>query len=156
MIKWQWYRFEDFTPDDFFNIAEQRQAVFIVEQQCAYQDLDSSDQLAWHIVCWDIQPRSKQLVSYCRVIPPQDDQNDFRIGRVLTHKAYRNLGYARELMGKAISIIEETKPEKPIVLSAQVYLTDFYESFGFVVSGKPYLEDGIEHISMKRINKRLK
>lgn len=155
MIEWQCYSFNELSTDEFYSIAQLRQSIFIVEQNCAYNDLDALDQLSWHLVCWNVNQTKRELVSYCRVIPPNNNDNDFIIGRVLTNKEYRNNGYARELIQRAISKIEDLQSINTIAISAQSYLTQFYESLGFVSCSKPYLEDGIEHLKMKKTDNSL-
>lgn len=144
-LKWIHKKFEEFDLNEFYRIAALRQAIFVVEQNCAYQDLDYKDFEAHHLVgYYDGLP-----VAYCRVY---DRQNQFiHIGRVAVAKDYRGRQLAYALMEYAHSIIQEQfTSTTTIVISAQKYLQPFYRKLGYRKVGKEYLEDGIPHIEMRK------
>lgn len=123
-----------------------REAVFVVEQSCAYQDLDGLDFHAHHLIAWS----GDDVAAYLRVIEPGVKFNEPSIGRVLTTKAFRGSGLGRKLMQTALGHIEHAYPGCGVKISAQVYLDTFYRSFGFAPCSAPYPEDGIPHIEMLR------
>ncbi|HEV8082886.1 MAG TPA: GNAT family N-acetyltransferase [Chitinophagaceae bacterium] len=116
-----------------------------MEQDCVYQDCDDKDQEAWHLTGW----QQNRLVAYSRLLPPGLVYEDPSIGRVLTSLTVRRTRVGRELMQRSIDKIYELFGKRPLLIGAQLYLKNFYESFGFVQAGEPYPEDGIEHIKMK-------
>ncbi len=125
-----------------------RQAVFIVEQTCIYQDADALDRLAWHLIGYD--PGSEgDVLAYARVNPPGDRFAEASIGRVLTAPAARRLGLGEVVVTRCISWCRQQYPSVAIKISAQTYLLKFYGGLGFSIVGKPYDEDGIEHIDMR-------
>lgn len=160
ILAWQWSNFSSLSAVDFYQIAKARQEVFIIEQNCLYPDIDDLDLSAWHLMAWDEKPASvslaqeqhqveeRSLQAYLRVIAPNQTCTEPCIGRVLTVKAYRGQGLARQLMTKALDNIRKTYPGLSIRLSAQLYLQSFYEGFGFNCISEAYEEDGIAHIDM--------
>lgn len=138
---WQAKTFEQLTTTELFEIYQARTAVFVVEQNCPYQEVDDKDLQAVHFFA----KNAKNLTSYCRLIPVDDGVH---IGRVLVVKEYRGAGLARELVQKAMNYSREHFPMQPIHAQAQSYLQGFYESFGFRAVSEVYLEDGIEHLDM--------
>ncbi|MCW8194610.1 GNAT family N-acetyltransferase [Proteobacteria bacterium 005FR1] len=146
MIDWQWRRFNQLTPDQLYEIIAVREAVFIVEQNCPYQDADGIDQHAQHLMGWN----DGKLAAYCRVVEPGVKYAEPSIGRVLTAAEFRGEGFGRGLMGEAISGVERNLPGRGIRISAQLYLKRFYKDFGFEQVSDTYLEDDIPHIEMLR------
>ena len=144
MRKWIAQRFEDLTPEELYEIFQLRAEVFIVEQNCPYLDFDDKDQKCIHFGAWE----DKKLLAYVRILPPGLAYTEASIGRVCTSAFVRGTGIGRELMQKAIDKTYEFYGDCPIKISAQFYLTKFYESFGFKTKGEIYLEDFIEHIVM--------
>lgn len=142
--------FDDLTAVDVYHILKARLQVFVVEQQCPYQDLDDKDFDCWHLVAH----RDEALMGYCRILPPAQSSRLPelgllpRIGRVLVLPEHRGRGLAREVMIEAISYCHKNFGKKPIEISAQTYLIDFYSSLGFMAQGERYFEDGLEHITM--------
>ena len=151
--------FDELTSVDIYHILKARSQVFVVEQNCVYQDMDALDFDCLHLVAHN----NEALVGYCRIIPPEFNRlrsnlsvaNDPRaaaampaIGRVLVLQQYRSQGLARQIMTEAIKYCRKKYGKKPIIISAQTYLIDFYQSLGFVPEGAHYLEDGIEHVKM--------
>ena len=146
MVNWTIKRFEELTLDELYNILQLRNEVFIVEQKCVYNDLDGKDRSAWHLMATD----SDKLVAYTRILRPGVSYHDAAIGRVITSSLKRRSGLGKELMKRSIAACEKLFGKIAITLSAQVYLQNFYESFGFIVTGEEYLDDGIPHIVMSR------
>ena len=146
MVNWTIKRFDELTLDELYDILQLRNEVFIVEQNCVYKDLDGKDRSAWHLLAVE----DGKLVAYTRILPPGVSYNDPAIGRVVTSPSKRRSGLGRELMKRSIEACEKLFGTTSITLSAQVYLKSFYESFGFIVMGEEYLEDGIPHIEMSR------
>ncbi len=146
MIEWQWCRLHDLTAQQLYAVAAAREAVFVVEQACAYQELDGVDFQADHLVAWE----NGDVAAYLRVFAPGIKFAGAAIGRVLTARPYRGSGLGRKLMHTALEHIEHVYPGQSVRISAQTYLEPFYRSFGFVPDSAPYLEDGIPHIEMLR------
>jgi len=146
MVNWTIKRFDELTVDELYNILQLRNEVFIVEQNCVYNDLDGKDQSAWHLMAAE----DDKLVAYTRILPPGVSYSDPAIGRVATSSSKRRSGLGRELMKRSIEACEKFFGKISITLSAQVYLQNFYESFDFIVVGEEYLDDGIPHIKMSR------
>lgn len=148
MITWQCKFFSELSNKEVYKILQLRSEVFIVEQNCVYQDCDDKDLKAWHLCAWD----DENLLAYTRLFDKGVSYCDAAsIGRVLTAPSVRGQNMGKELMRRSIAKIEELFGETTIRISAQLYLKHFYESFSFVQTGEVYLEDGIEHISMLRI-----
>lgn len=133
----------DLDAVDFYRILRLRVDVFVVEQKCAYAELDGRDLEPSTRHFW-IDSADGYVLGYLRLL--EDSDGTFRIGRVCTASSARGLGLGRKLMRTAIAEIQRA----PAVLSAQTYAVDFYRSFGFVEVGEPYHEDGIPHIDMER------
>ncbi|RUR37928.1 GNAT family N-acetyltransferase [Vreelandella populi] len=145
-LDFRWSRFDELNTREFYEIVKARETVFVVEQQCAYQEVDELDPLAWHLTA----TVEGQLAAYIRVVGPGDKFDEPSIGRVMTLKAFRGHQYGRALMSEAIRFTEQTYPGLGIKIGAQVYLTAFYESFGFKRASEPYDEDGIPHMDMTK------
>jgi ElaA protein len=148
-IQWKLSAFEELSTEELYEILHVRQQVFIVEQQCVYQDCDGQDKKALHLVGWSDRER-REPVAYLRIIRPKKEGTFPSIGRVLTHPEFRGKGLGREIMTRCLHTLEELYPESPVSISAQQYLISFYESFGFCLSSDGYEEDGIPHIEMTR------
>ena len=120
--------------------------MFIVEQNCIYNDPDGKDQVAWHLMGLE----EGQLIAYSRILPPGIAYIDPAIGRVVTSPSKRKSGLGRELMNRSIKHCEDLFGKTSITLGAQAYLKKFYESLGFSAIGDEYLDDGIPHVKMSR------
>lgn len=140
-MQWQAKKFDELSTSELFEIYHARTAVFVVEQNCPYQEVDDKDLQAVHFFA----KNAKNLTAYCRLIPADDGVH---IGRVLVVKENRGSGLARELVQKAMDYCREHFPAQPIHAQAQSYLQAFYESFGFKAVSGVYLEDGIPHLDM--------
>ncbi len=138
--------FDDLSVCELQAIHTLRQQVFVVEQNCPYQDADASDAVCWHLFA----PGSAgQLLAVCRLIPAGHKYPEAAIGRVATALAVRGSGLGRALMQAALEQLASRSPG-PVRISAQQRLQRFYESLGFAVASNPYLEDDIAHIVMLR------
>ncbi|UJH69092.1 GNAT family N-acetyltransferase [Allomuricauda sp. SCSIO 65647] len=136
--------FDELTKDELYRILQLRAEVFVVEQECAYQDVDGKDQKALHVLCQE----SGKLQAYTRIFKPGDYFEKASIGRVVVDRSSRDKGLGQKIMKKSIDFLVEELSEKEIELSAQTYLLRFYENLGFQSAGDTYLEDGIPHIKM--------
>lgn len=143
-LDWTFKKFNELTPVELYSIMQLRNEVFVVEQNCIYQDADNKDQLSMHLCGWD----GEKLVAYTRIIPPGISYTEASIGRVVTSPAYRNTGAGRQLMKESITRCFSEFECTAIKIGAQVYLTAFYQSLGFTQCSSEYLEDGIPHIEM--------
>ena len=143
-IAWSCKHFTELTNEELYKILQLRNAVFIVEQNCPYQDCDDKDQDSYHFMGW----QQDILIAYSRLIPPGIAYKDASIGRVVTTAVSRGKNIGRELMILSIRHIHNLFGQRPVTISAQLYLKNFYESLGFIKAGDTYLDDGIEHIKM--------
>ena len=144
-LTWTYKYFNDLSPFELYAIMQLRNAVFVVEQNCIYQDADGKDLQCWHLAGWN----GTDLVAYCRIMPAGLPYRHPAIGRVLSSPDYRNSGFGRELMQKAVAKTIHQFTDNIIIISAQLYLQKFYESIGFVKDSDTYLEDNIPHIRMQ-------
>ncbi|HRN36173.1 MAG TPA: GNAT family N-acetyltransferase [Flavobacteriales bacterium] len=126
------------------DVLRLRVDVFVVEQQCAYAELDGLDAEATHVVG---RTAEGGLVAYCRILPPQDGGLP-HIGRVVVAAQHRGRGHGRELMHQALAAVRLHYGSARCEMAAQAHLQKFYEEFGFMVRGKAYLLDGIPHVDM--------
>ncbi len=150
MTEWQWTTFASLGNADLYEVMAQRQAVFILEQQCFYPDLDGLDLAAHHLLGWRKVDGQRSLAAYLRVLAPGAKYHEMSLGRVLTTPAARGSGIGRELLEQGIAHAERTHPGQRIRIGAQHYLEKFYASFGFETVSAPYEEDGIMHVDMLR------
>lgn len=146
-LSWTWLHFEELTREQLYQILALRERVFIVEQKCAYQDVDGRDAHACHLLGTDA---TGALVAYLRLVAPGYRFPEPCIGRVVTDSAVRGKGYGHMAVEEGIRRAEQDYPGQAIRISAQRYLEGFYSTHGFVVTGEPYDEDGIEHREMIR------
>ena len=146
MLNWQWSHFESLSPGDVYALLAARNEVFVMEQNCPFQDADGFDQDAWHLLGWD-EPK-RVLAAYCRVIAPGIKYAEPSIGRVLTTKNFRCTGLGRVLMAEALVRTVALHPGQPIRIGAQQRLEKFYVDFRFHTVSDSYIEDGIPHIEM--------
>ena len=149
-LNWIFKKFDELTPHELYKIIWLRNEVFVVEQNCVYQDADHKDPKSWHLMGMNDQ---NELMAYCRILPPGLSYVEPSIGRVLTNPAVRKEGAGKILMQNGIEKCFELFGPVNIKIGAQLYLLKFYSSLGFEKSGEIYLEDGIEHIEMIRFYK---
>ncbi|MCR8667254.1 GNAT family N-acetyltransferase [Aestuariibaculum sp. M13] len=138
--------FDELTVHELYNILQLRSEVFVVEQNCVYQDVDAKDEKALHILGF----KHDKIVAYARIFKPGDYFEFSSIGRVVVHLNERDFKYGYDIMKAAIEAIKTHFNESTIRLSAQLYLKNFYNNLGFVEVGESYLEDDIPHIAMVR------
>ena len=146
MISWTIKKFDDLSVQELYVILRLRSEVFVVEQNCVFQDMDNKDQSSWHLMGWE----NNVLVAYTRLIPPGVAYAHASIGRVVTSQSTRGTGIGKQLIDKSIEEAESLFGNIPIKIGAQLYLREFYSSFGFKQSSDIYDEDGIDHIEMIR------
>lgn len=151
MIEWQWSGFHELSNVELYEVLAQRQKVFVLEQQCFYNDFDGLDVGAHHLIGWlRKEGGGRELVAYLRVLAPGAKYDEMSIGRVLITGKARGTGAGREMLARGIALAEQLHPGHRIRIGAQQYLEKFYQSFGFETISKPYDEDGIKHVDMLR------
>jgi len=150
MIEWQWRSFAELSNTELYEVLAQRQLVFILEQQCIFNDFDGLDQQAHHLLGWRVAGGKRQLAAYLRCLAPGAKYTEMSLGRVLTTSAARGTGAGRELIARGIEHACRQHPGHRIRIGAQAYLERFYQSFGFETVSAPYDEDGIMHVDMLR------
>ena len=136
--------FSELNLSELYDLMQLRSEVFVVEQDCVYQDIDGKDDKALHVMGF----LNDQLVAYTRCFSPGIYFQEAAIGRVVVKKTTRKDGFGHEILEASIQAIKERFSTSLIKLSAQTYLIKFYESHGFRQVGEGYLEDGITHIGM--------
>ncbi|MEO8774244.1 MAG: GNAT family N-acetyltransferase [Gelidibacter sp.] len=136
--------FKELTTDELYAILQLRSEIFVVEQNCVYQDIDYQDQKALHVMGY----KQEVLVAYTRLFQPGDYFEYASIGRVLVKAGERHSKYGYDIMEASINTITERYKETKIKISAQTYLKRFYNNLGFIQVGEGYLEDDIPHIGM--------
>ncbi|AUC82994.1 GNAT family N-acetyltransferase [Lacinutrix sp. Bg11-31] len=136
--------FQELTTTELYNLLQLRSEVFVVEQDCVYQDIDNKDQKALHV----IGLKNKKIVAYTRLFKPGDYFNLSSIGRVVVDKNERQHKYGYDIMEASIKSIKDHYNTTEIKISAQCYLKRFYNNLNFFEIGEEYLEDGIPHIGM--------
>lgn len=144
MIQFSCKTFNDLTPHELYEILHLRNEVFVVEQNCVFQDADHKDQGSYHLMAWV----DNDLAGYTRLLPQGLAYEQMSIGRVVTSPKHRRSGVGKELMAESIKRCYDLFGKGTIKIGAQEYLKKFYESFGFTQVGEGYLEDGIPHIYM--------
>ena len=137
--------FGELSVHELYKIMRLRQAVFVVEQACVYQDADGKDLVCLHLLG---RTPTGAIVSYLRILPPGQRYEEASMGRFLVDAAVRREGLGRQTALEGIRVTRERFPGTGIRVSGQAYLLRFYESLGFQTIGEPYLEDGIPHIEM--------
>ena len=137
--------FRELTVDELYELLRVRSEVFVVEQDCVYQDMDNDDQASIHL--WLTE--GDKVVALCRVCPAGTHMEEVSIGRVVT--SVRGKGYGKRIMQEAIKVARERFGAKRIDLEAQEYARGFYEQVGFRQSSQQFILDGIPHIRMSLI-----
>lgn len=149
-LDWTLKSWDELSLDEFYAISAERIAVFVVEQDCPYQDFDGKDQKSHHF--W-ASNKEGEVMAYLRIVKPGVSYDEVSIGRVLTAQSARGAGVGIALMKKGVEATLKLYGEVDIKISAQEYLIKYYEKFGFVAVGEGYLEDDIPHIAMIRKTK---
>ncbi|MGH1541927.1 MAG: GNAT family N-acetyltransferase [Arenicella sp.] len=145
-LEFKWSRLESLSSLELFEIIKAREAVFVVEQQCPYQETDDMDLYAWHLAAFV----NEELAAYARVVDPGVKYEQPSIGRVMTLEKFRTKKFGRPLMNEAIRFTQQQFTNMDIKIGAQEHLRHFYESLGFETVSQVYDEDGIPHIDMIR------
>ena len=136
--------FKELNTQELYNILQLRSEVFVVEQDCVYQDLDGKDEKALHIIGF----KKNKVVAYTRVFKPGDYFEYASIGRVVVDQNEREHKYGYDIMNASVEAIKVRYNETKIKISAQTYLIRFYNNLDFFEVGEEYLEDGIPHVGM--------
>lgn len=143
-VNWILKNFDRLSATELYAIMQLRNEVFVVEQNCVYQDADDKDQRSMHFCGWHVN----KLVAYTRIIPKGISYAEASIGRVVTSPAFRGTGIGSQLMKNSINLTFSEFDCTEIKIGAQLYLNNFYTSLGFIQCSDEYLEDGIPHIEM--------
>jgi ElaA protein len=144
MTRFECRKFSELTLHELYEIIYLRNEVFVVEQNCVFQDADHKDEDSFHLMAFI----GDDLAGYTRLLPKGLSYDEMSIGRVVTSPKYRRTGIGKHLMETSINKCHELFGEGAIKIGAQLYLKQFYESFGFKQEGEQYMEDGIPHIYM--------
>ena len=145
-MNWILKNFDSLTPRELYAILRLRSEVFVVEQNCVFLDMDNVDQQCHHLMGW----QDNVLFAYARLVPPGLSYEEASIGRVVTSPSGRGNGIGKALIEKSIQEVFNLYGKGSIKIGAQLYLKNFYTSFGFEQVGDIYDEDGIDHIKMIR------
>lgn len=171
VLEWRWKPFPDLTALEVYDMLEARNAVFVVEQNCVYHDVDGLDKDAWHLFAYSAESKANgsdassaanapiapiadraqapALAGYLRVLLPDASDADIRIGRVLTTSDFRRIGLGSAMLEQALKHIVAQWPTAAIKLHAQAHLQMFYGAFGFEPISDIHDDDGIPHIWMR-------
>ncbi|XUW87567.1 GNAT family N-acetyltransferase [Burkholderia sp. M6-3] len=156
-LEWRWKAFDELTSAEVYAMLAARSAVFVIEQNCLYGDIDGLDLEAWHLLAFGATEDATAgaarppLAGYLRVLLPDADDGDIRIGRVLTTAEFRGIGLGNAMLDRAIANIRTQWPGTPIRLHAQAHLQGFYGAFGFAPVSEIHEEDGIPHVWMRSV-----
>lgn len=145
LVDWQWLSWAELDTRALYALLQLRAEVFVVEQDCVYQDLDDRDAHAWHLLGW----QDGRLVACARVLPPGQAYDCAALGRVITGARIRGKGLGRPMMRRVMRCAWDQLGHGDLKLSGQAHLAPFYSSLGFQVCGDGYLEDGIPHVPMR-------
>ncbi|MEW6169411.1 MAG: GNAT family N-acetyltransferase [Pseudomonadota bacterium] len=146
-LAWRWYEWSALDADTLHAFLKLRVDVFVVEQACAYAEIDGLDPACRHLCGRD---RDGRLLAYLRLLPPGLKRAEPAIGRLVVAAADRGAGLGRTAMHEGLRACTERHPGAAVFLSGQQHLQRFYESLGFRAISAPYLEDGIAHVDMLR------
>ena len=145
-LNWSLKKFDDLFPAELYSLLRLRNEIFVVEQNCVFQDADNKDQDCYHLM----GHHQGMLAAYSRIVPPDANNKLPSIGRVAVSIEARGLGLGKQLMEESIKQVNNLFGNVSIKIGAQNHLQSFYRSLGFVPSSEVYLEDGIDHIEMIR------
>ena len=143
-MSWILKKFDELTNIELYNILKERTLVFVVEQNCAYLEVDGKDSVSYHF----FKEENGEIIAYSRIVPAGVSYQEISIGRVLVKKEHRGQGIAEELIKRGLYFIQNELKETTVKIQAQEYLSKFYSSFGFEATSETYLEDNIPHIDM--------
>lgn len=148
VIKWQCADITELSAQQMHAILKARCDVFIVEQNCAFPEIDDYDHVALHLTAW---ANGDQVAAYLRILPPSSTYAEPSLGRVLSGTAFRGTGIGRQLIAEGLKRLELRYPNQSVRIGAQSYLIQFYGAFGFKIASEEYIEDGIPHVEMLRV-----
>lgn len=151
MLRWDFRRFDDLPIRDWYLVSAARVDVFVMEQNCPFQDNDGADFHSWHLLGWHKADGKRELAAYCRLVDAGIKFAEPSIGRVVTPRAFRLQGLGKVLMTEAVKRHEQIYPGQPNRIGAQQRLERFYQGFGFKTASDTYIEDGIPHVEMLRL-----
>jgi len=145
-MQWLCLKFSELSAKQLYQLLQLRVDVFVVEQNCPYPELDDKDHQpdVYHLFAY----QDEQIVACARLLAPGISFPQVSIGRIATAKASRQGGLGKQLLNNALQRCEQYWPQQDIQIGAQVYLINFYQSFGFKRNSPDYLEDGIPHLDM--------
>ena len=144
-IEWVKKKWSEVSSEELYSVLRLRSEVFVVEQNCVYQDIDNKDQKAIHLLGYI----NKELIAYSRLFNEGDYFKETSFGRAIIKKEKRGQGYGDELVKESLKTIKNYYGNKKVKISAQAHLKTFYSKHAFIAKGKEYLEDGIPHVSME-------
>tara|TARA_B100001063_G_C16603038_1_gene471790 strand:- start:396 stop:842 length:447 start_codon:yes stop_codon:yes gene_type:complete len=144
-IEWVKKKWSEVSSEELYSVLRLRSEVFVVEQNCVYQDIDNKDQTAIHLLGYI----NKELIAYSRLFNEGDYFKETSFGRAIIKKEKRGQGYGDELVKESLKTIKNYYGNKKVKISAQAHLKTFYSKHAFIAKGKEYLEDGIPHVSME-------
>jgi len=145
-IQWQWCGLDDLTVRQLYKLLAARSEVFVIEQNCVYQDMDGLDLDAVHLIGWS----GTEVGACLRLLAPGAKYPEASIGRVVTTKRVRGTGIGREMLALAVRRLDDDFPTHATRIGAQAHLQKFYGDFGFRTVSAEYVEDGIPHVDMLR------
>lgn len=145
-LVWHFKKFEELNPFELYEILQLRNEVFVVEQNCVYNECDGKDLKCLHLWC----TLDGKIVAYCRVVPPGVSYSEASFGRIVSKPGYRDLKLGHQMMNYIFQIVENHYHTDTIRISAQVYLEKFYAQYGFEQVSEQYLEDTLPHMEMLR------
>lgn len=143
-MNFEFKHFDELNSNELYDILQLRAEIFVVEQDCVYNDIDGLDKDAIH----QFLTKNNEIIAYSRLLQPGTRFKDYSIGRVVVKKSERGTGLGFKMMEEAKAFILKNDPARKIKISAQKYLLNFYQSLGFKVVTEDYLEDGIPHVGM--------
>ena len=144
-IEWVKKKWSEISLEELYSVLRLRSEVFVVEQDCVYQDIDNKDQIAIHLLGYI----NKELIAYSRLFDEGEYFKETSFGRAIIKKEKRGQGYGDELVKESLKTIKNYYGNKKVKISAQAHLKTFYSKHDFIAKGKEYLEDGIPHVSME-------
>lgn len=149
-LQWQCATFAELSNLQLHAIYQARAAVFILEQNCAYQDVDGKDPVSHHLIAWTPEG---EVAAYLRIVPAGISFAEASLGRVISTQDWRGTGVGKALIANGIKALHALYPAAPIRIGAQAYLEKFYGGFGFETVSDVYLEDDIPHLEMLLVAK---
>ena len=144
-FEYQVKSFQELSLEEFHDIIALRIQIFIIEQNCPYQEVDGKDKLAHHLFS---KNEMDEIIAVTRILPQGISYAEVAIGRVVVHEDYRGTGLGNQLMADSMNFVKDEYGKVPVRLSAQKHLENYYGNHGFKSTGKEYLEDGIPHVEM--------